>query len=320
MAFQGKPDSATPEGSSASLARLEGRLEETVALLRRLEARVEALEGTSEMGTSSSQVTLPHTEPEPSGLLEGVSIPDPASATLILGLLGQVFLVLAGAFFIRALTDGGKLPSSAGVFIGLAYAAAWALVADRAGKSGKSPAAVLFSLSSAGIAFPLIWEATTKFAVFSPAGAAAAILSMASLLMAVAWRRELHSIAWVVILTTLATGFALMVATSAVQTFTTAFLVLGPAVLWLTYGRRWRGLRWPTALAADASVLILGTLVAWPGGPPETYRGFSAPFAFVQSLGLLVLYLGSFLLRTLQRNRAVILFEGIQTCPSGWRA
>jgi hypothetical protein len=104
-----------------------------------------------------------------------------------------------------------------------------------------------------------------------------------------------------------------MVATSAVQTFTTAFLVLGPAVLWLTYGRRWTGLRWPTALAADASVLILGTLVAWPGGPPETYRGLSAPFAFVQSLGLLVLYLGSFLLRTLQRNRAVILFEGIQT-------
>jgi len=312
MVNVGNSDSGNLDGRPDPLTYMEGRLAEVAETLRQLEARVEVLEGRRTVEPVTAQSPTARLEPESAVAFTAEPEGEAASSALILGLVGRVFLVLAGAFFIRALTDAGKLPTWAGVLTGLAYAGTWALMADRAGKSGKAIAANVFSLTAAGIGFPLIWEATTKFAVFSPQVAALALLGMVGLLLAVAWRRALQAVAWVVILATLATGFALMVATAAIQSFTAAFLVLGPSVLWLTYGRRWAGLRWPTALAADASVLILGVLAAWPGGPPEAYRGLSIPLAFLQSLALLVLYLGCFALRTLQRNRAVILFEGIQ--------
>ncbi len=305
MAF---PDSPEPDPS----ADLTDRLDEMAQALRRLEARVESLEAAGALKAEAASVEPAPVEPEPE-TAPLIPLAPEGGSELVLGLLGRVFLILAGAFLIRALTDGGKLPPMAGVFLGLAYAGTWALQADRGGRSGKPMTAVFFALTSAGIAFPLLWEATTKFAVFSPPMAALALLAVAGLLLTVAWRRDLQGVAWVVILTTLATGFVLMVSTGAVPAFTAAFLALGLAILWLTYGRRWGGLRWPTALAADASVLILTVLAAWPGGPPEAYRGLSIPLAFLQALGLLVLYLGSFALRTLQRDRAVIPFEGVQT-------
>jgi len=310
MALQGNPENGKPGDGFEALARLTGRLEELAATLRSLEIRVEALEARREEFPSRDQEP-PWPEPETPPPAETAG--DSTTSTLVLGLLGRVFLTLAGAFFIRALTDGGKLPPLGGVLLGLGYAAAWAFVADRAGTARRALAATFFTLTSAGIAFPLLWEATTKFLVFTPPIAALALLGMSGLLLAVAWRRALQAVAWIVVLAAIGTGFALMVATSAIQTFAAFFTVLGIAVLWLTYGRRWAGLRWPTALAANASVLILGVLAAWPGGPPEAYRGLSVPLALLQCLGLVLLYLGSFALRTLQRNRAVILFEEIQT-------
>jgi hypothetical protein len=106
---------------------------------------------------------------------------------------------------------------------------------------------------------------------------------------------------------------ALLVATRSVAWFAALLLALGAGSLWLTYGRRWHGLRWPAALAADAAVLTLATLAAWPGGPPEGYRALPPRVGMVLALGLVVVYLGSFAVRMLQRRRTLNAFEILQT-------
>jgi hypothetical protein len=104
-----------------------------------------------------------------------------------------------------------------------------------------------------------------------------------------------------------------MASLRAIEPFLAVFLLLGVGSLWLTYGRKWHGLRWPVALAADLGVLILTSLAAWPGGTPEAYRGITPDRAMLLALALVVGYLGSFALRMLQRQRAVTAFEVTQT-------
>jgi len=92
---------------------------------------------------------------------------------VVLGLLGRTSLVLAGAFLIRVCTEGGELPRLAGVVLGLIYAVVWALAADRAGAKGRPLDAACHAIACTVIAYPLLWEATTRFAALGrwlPAG------------------------------------------------------------------------------------------------------------------------------------------------------
>lgn len=285
------PGEAPPAGAGSGL---EARVSALAEGLRRLEARVATLEGAAPEIPTASEAP-PVALPEASGLL---------------GSIGQVCLILGGATLIRALVDAGALPRTGGVALGLAYAMAWTLLGDQA-RSGS--AAALRTLASVLIAYPLLVESATRFGVLAPAAAALLLVAVAALHAAVSWRRDLQAILWIATLGALASGFLVMVLRRAVPPFTAAFLALGLGALWLTYGRRWHGLRWPTALAADLAVLILATLAAWPGGRPEGYRDLSPTTAMALALALPVAYLGSFAARMLQRRRVLNAFEGVQT-------
>lgn len=276
--------------------------------LQRLEARVASLEK-----EESAWVGVRPRAAASSVPVEGEEPTLAFSPTEIMALFGRVCLILAGAFLIRAITDSGTLPRPGGVALGLAYAAACAILADRTGLRGRSLAAAFYAITTAMISYPLLWEATTKLSVLSPLGAAATLTGVTLLLASVAWRRSLHGVMWTVTIAALGTGFALMVALGALELFTLVFLLFGTGSIWLTYGRRWHGLRWPVALTADSAVLALTSLAAWPGGPPEAYRSLSVPRVLALALGLVVIYLGSLAVRILQRHRAVNIFEGLQT-------
>lgn len=284
-------------------AGLESRLAALAGAVRDLEARVAALE-----------TGVPRPAAPGASFLDGgeLALSDPAlpSPARILGLFGRVCLILGGAYLIRTLVDAGTLPPAAGVAAGLAYAATWAFLANRA-RQGLD--ASYHALASILIAYPLIVESTTRFGILAPGLAAFLLLAMTCLHAAVAWRRDLHPILWIATLFSLASGFAMMASRQAIEPFTAVFLALGAGALWLTYGRRWHGLRWPTALAADASVLVLALVASWPGGPPPSYRGLSPNRALFLALALAAIYIGSFAARMLQRRRVVNAFEMIQT-------
>ncbi|WP_243316493.1 hypothetical protein [Geothrix paludis] len=307
------PPLKAPPGE-APPAGMESRLAALAEVVRGLEARVGALEAalrtaptSAAASTAASAARSPGVTPAVDALLPEPALPSP---TRVLGLIGRVCLILGGAYLIRTLVDAGTLPHGVGVALGLAYAATWAVLGRRA----RRPLDAAFrTLASILIAYPLTVESSTHFGILAPGLAALVLVAVAALHAAVAWRRDLHAILWTATLAALGSGFIVMMARRSIEPFTAAFLALGAGALWLTYGRRWHGLRWPTALAADAGVLILTLLATWPGGAQGIYQGLSLGRAMFLALALVAIYIGSFAVRMLQRRRAVNAFEFIQT-------
>ncbi len=289
---------------------IEARLADLTEAVLRLEARVAILEGSVD-GLPAEGKPLPALHPAkaspPAVDLPSEVLPSPTS---LLALIGRVCLILGGATFIRALVDAGTIHRGGGVGLGLAYAIVWVLLADRT----KAPLDAGFhALASILITYPLLVESTARFGILGPGLAASLLLAVTCLHAAVAWRRDLQAIFWTATLASLGAGLVLMATRRSIEPFLAVFLLLGAGSLWLTYGRRWHGLRWPTDLAADLGVLILTSLVAWPGGTPEAYKGISPGVAMSFALALAVFYIGSFALRMLQQRRALNTFEAVQT-------
>ena len=157
------------------------------------------------------------------------------------------------------------------------------------------------------IAYPLIWEATTRFQLLSGATSVAAVAVVTGAAFGVAWRRRLHLLAWAATVASLGTAAVLLVQTGAVAPYAAYLVALGVAALWLGYDRDWFGLRWPTAIAADLAVLGL-TSRALSG------QGLDRPAtALLVQFLLLGSYLATIAARTLLRGRNVIPFEIAQT-------
>ena len=116
------------------------------------------------------------------------------------------------------------------------------------------------ALASILIAYPLLVESTTRFGILPPPLAAFLLLTVTLVHGSVAWQRDLKPIAWLATLASLGAGLAMMAARQTIEPFLAVFLVLGLVSLWGTADRKWQGLRWPTALAADLGVLILSSL------------------------------------------------------------
>lgn len=255
-------------------------------------------------------------------VLEGAATPRPAAAPapadgpdvaafrpdLVgpLGLVGRTFVVLAGAYLLRALAESGTVDRTTGVALGLAYAAAWTAAAWRVAPRNR-PSATSLGACTVLIAFPLLWEATTRFGLLTPQAGAAALTATTALVLLTAWRRDLHALAWIATIGACALAALLLVATGATVVFTVFLIAAGVAALWLGYDREWTALRWPVALVADLAVVgLAGRALTTP--PRE------APLLVlaIQVL-LLVGYLGSIAVRTLLRGREVLPFEAVQT-------
>ncbi len=289
------------------LARVEARLEDLAQAVDDVARRLAALEDAAGRHTA----VAPSAEPE--GFAE---MPPPitaASAATALSLLGRFFLVLGGAWLLRALTDAGTLPLAAGITAGLMYAGAWVVLADRAGAAGKRWSAEVHGVTATIIAFPLVWEAATKFKVASAPVAAAGLAVIVAGALVVSARRLLPAFAWAATVAGLLTALALAVATRAVTVFAVLLVAVGIATVWLAYARRWFGLSWTAAIVADLVVAEAVALVTRAGGPPEVYHGLSTGAVETVALGLLVAYLATFAVRTLLRRRDASVFEAVQT-------
>ena len=123
-----------------------------------------AAAATSIAATAAAVAEIAAAAPRPAPAAAG-----PSLATLV----GRTCIVLGGAFLLRALTQGSWNSGESGVGelgvgVGIAYAAIWLVLAHRAGKAGRVHDASAHGMATAIIAFPLIWEATTRFQVLPP--------------------------------------------------------------------------------------------------------------------------------------------------------
>lgn len=289
-------------------ATVEARLAGLAATVARLEERVIALEG---------RAAVPEAAPRRARTGAGAAAlpapgPDAAALGRGLTLAGRTFLVLAGAFVLRAVTDAGRLPAWLGMCLGLALALALLALADRAGRAG--PGAVPWSatahgLSAALVGFPLVFEAATRFALLGPGAAALALAALAGAALAVAARRRLEALAWIAALGALGTAAALAAGSGRLAPAALVLVALGTATLWLGYVLDWHGPRWPVAVAADLAALALAVRAA--------RGGREGPGTALLVLGvLLAAYLASVAIRTRVLQRAVVPFEIFQAATA----
>jgi hypothetical protein len=287
------------------LSRLEAQMEQLTDRVAASERRVAALEARALVAPAAPALGAP-TSGESDAEVE-LGGPRRSDLATIVAAVGRTLVILAGAYLLRALTDSGVLAAGPGALLGLAFALGWIVMADRAGAHGRTLHATFHGAAFVLIALPLLFEATTRFHFLDPATAAASLAGCAAVALAVAARRHLLGVAWVATLGALGTAVALMLFTAELGPFALFLVLLGVATLWFGYVLDWTLLRWPVALVADLTILILS-------GRSVTAGVSDAPgMALTVQILLLVAYLGSFATRTLFLNRNVIPFEVAQS-------
>ncbi|HVP68383.1 MAG TPA: hypothetical protein VMT17_14100 [Anaeromyxobacteraceae bacterium] len=283
---------------------LEAKVAEVAESVGRIEGRLAALEaGAARRGAPAPR----RAAPAPASADAQVDV----AVGRLLPLGGRTLLVLAGAFVLRALTDGGTLPVALGVALGLAYAGTWVFMAERAGRANQLLSSAFHAFAAVAIGFPLLFEAASRFHLLAPVAAAALLAGLTAVALAIAAARRLHALAWVVALGGTATALALLaVAEGRLWPAALYLVLLGAATLWLGYVRDWVYVRWPVAFAAD----LVAALVAVSSTTPGAAEGPGA--AFLVQGALLLAYLGSIASRTLLLQRKVVPFEIVQTAAA----
>lgn len=239
-------DAADPE----ALAR---RLEE-------LEARVARLEASRPVLSEDSAPPIP---PLVTGAIDEVQTSGP------LALAGRTLIALGGGYLLRMVTSVGGLAPAAGAALGLAYAAAWTIEADREARRGRTLPAALASGTSALLAYPLLWEASTRFGALSGRAALAIAVAFVLFAGAVGLRRDRPSFGWLHVAPAVLLAFALLFQEHDTVAVVAAMVALHAAAEGVAVRDDWRGMRWLTGAAA--ATLAVG-VVSVPS-PPATIAG-----------------------------------------------
>ena len=223
-----------------------------------------------------------------------------------LSCVGRSFVVLGGAFLLRAITDAQIVPHTLGIGAGMTYGLFWLWMAYASPPADRFSAA-FHGLVAAVIGYPLLWEAHVRFGVLTPGGVAVGLSAVTAGLFVVALRRGAETFAWIATIAALGTSMALVAATGVLLPFALFLIAFGTATLWIGYAFDWTLLRWPVAAAADFLIVGLTMRVAAKTG------GESPLVAVAVQLLLLNAYIVSIAIRTLVRARNVNVFEALQT-------
>ena len=228
-------------------------------------------------------------------------------------LLGRSLLVLAGAFLLRALTDQGVLPAVVGVGLGLLYALALIILADRAASRDDRLGGNIHGLTALIIGFPFLAETVGRLGLVPPLGGALALVVLAGAGLATAWRRHLRFFYWALSLGALAVTIVLLAATGDAVVYTILLMGLGATTVVFSYGRGWYLARWPTALVVDVVILRLVVMSSNPDGATTAGRPVTDSAVLALALSLLAIYLGLFVTRALAQGRGVKSFDVVQS-------
>ena len=281
---------------------MDERVARLEALVADLRERVADLETRVAPGDHAATY-LRHHEPTHDPLTAVAEI-GAGSVQQWLALVGRTLVVLGGAYLLRAITESHVVVPQAGVALGLIYGAPWLVLASRAEGRGAHLDALCHALSTALIGYPLVWEATVRFHVLTPAQGAGLLAALTGGALVLASRRQLQSLAWVVMFGALGSALGLAAATSAWVPFTLVAIGVGLATHWLGYLHRWVEIRWPAAVVANFMLFVATGRAGAHGG--------IASVVWLQAL-MLVGYLGSVTIRTLLGAHRLVPFEVAQS-------
>ena len=271
-----------------------------------LEARLAAVE--RRLATLEGSAAEPEQHPPETDVAErGDGFAAAASAQV-----GRVLLIFGGAFFLRAITEAEYVPTLLGLLLGAAYAVWWLLLAYRtAGNEALRTRASFLAGASVLLTLPLLHEAATTFAALSGPQGVIAIAAYCALALAIAARRDMKALAWLVTGGGIAAALASLAATQAALSVSVFLLLLGLGTLLVVYQRQWLGLQWLGAAGANIGVLALTGLSLTGRWPISPY------LSVAMAVALLSVYLTTFTYQTHLKGRLVNLFEATQTFFAG---
>ncbi len=284
------PDRDTDSQGSA----IDGLARQVEALARRV-AKLE-----DRLGAAPAAMV-----PEPLADLHAPEIP-----ARTVPLVGHALLAIAGAYFLRAMTEIGALPLAAGVAAGILYAVAWLAFSARTAAERRIEV-VLRALTAVLVFAPLIWEATVRFRALPTPLAAALVASFTILGLAVSWRKNVSAIAWIATFAGVVTSWALLLGTRDSAPFAFAMLAILAAVEVSACLEHWLPERWVAAAGADLAVLLI-TYLATRAEFPDSYAPLPAMAAPAAQAALLGTCLASTIFRTLVRRFPFTHFEVAQ--------
>ena len=281
-----------------------GREDELFRMMRELEERVSSLERRVESGLAAPGGNA-GTPAEPARAAWDQAIP--AVTTL-----GRALLGIAGAYVLRAATESHVIPQYVGVLAAVVYAVLWLMWAARTAAASRVQRA-LYSVTSALILGPLLWEATLRFRALSTWTAAAILFAVTLFGWIIAWRRNLPTISSIGTIAGVLTATALLVGAHDVVPF--LLLLFGIAAareVSACVNKDESRDRWLVAVAADLTLLLAIYLITLPRGLPGSYA-YIPRVAVVAAAGALPgIYLWGTLFRTLRRGLRFGLFEAGQ--------
>lgn len=273
---------------------MQDRLADIESRLTAIERRLSALE---ESQPPERRTELPGLEPSlGEGLVADVSAH-----------IGRVLLIFGGAYLLRAITDHQFVPTGVGISMGATYALYWLFSAHRkAAVPATRTVAALYAGTSVLLAFPLLVEAVSHFRLLSGQQGLIALVGYFALGLGVAIRRNLRTLAWLVVIGGIVTAFAIMILAHNAVSVSLFLLALGIVSLWTVYRQHWLALQWAGAVGANAGAIALVVFARsdqW-SLPPRT--------AALVAGALLLAYLVSFAIRTHRQARDVGVFEPVQ--------
>ena len=263
-------------------------VEQFTRKLEDLEKRVAALEAQRErVVATDTQTEFPLQRPRPPETWRG--FPSVEAPSGVVPILGKAVLGIAGAYLLRAVVESSSVPKLPVLFVAIAYAYSWLILAARFHKANHFASAT-YGVTSALILSPLLWESTVRFQVLSPAFAGVCLVGFVVLSLGMAWRENLRTIPWIATASTVGTSIALIVATRELVALTGALLAVSLAIELAGILGRGFSVRVVAALAADFAVWVLVYILASPGRVPEGYRETAPAVLIGLSLGLAVVY------------------------------
>jgi|SRR5215471_4191495 len=285
-------------------------VEQFTRKLENLEQRVAALEGKRERAPASdTQTEFTLQRPRPPETWRGFpSVEAPSGAVPI---LGKAVLGIAGAYLLRALVESSSVPKLPVLFIAIAYAYFWLILAAKFHKASHFASAT-YGVTSALILSPLLWESTVRFQVLSPAFAGVCLVGFVIMSLGIAWRENLQIIPWIATASSVGTGIALIVATREVVALTAALLVVSFAVEIAGVLGRGVSVRVVAALAADFAVWLLVYILASPEGVPDGYHATTPAVLTWLTLALAAVYGGSIAARVFVAQQLITIFDIFQ--------
>ncbi len=282
-----------------ALARISERLE-------RLESRVSALEHSPKIINSRpSPVTAPASGTHAA---EEIAVPQDGG---VFPVVGKAMLGIAGAYLLRAVAESGSLPRVVIVALALAYAGMWLLWAARV--SANSPfASAAYAVTSGLILAPMLWELTLRFKVLPAWMTAGVLIAFVTGASALAWKRNLAPVLWIANITAVCTALALLIATHDLEPFISALLVMAVISEFVADRKRWMGLRFLVAPAADLAVWIPIYIYSLPQSSRLDYAPVQSTLLLTLPSVLFLIYGASVTFRTAWLRQRITVFEIVQ--------